>query len=312
MVLLKRKRLAIVQLAILAVALAGCKRDEAFIPESPIFSNATYNSPLTKKVVDKVNLVQKVITDTVTQIAPGVKQVTINYLDYSNNPMRLFIVEADLNTPNITIKAGTPNNKTAFSKQTVADIARTQDTVGNRVLVAINGDFFNATTGEPQSILYKNGVAVRPFYKLCTLCTFLSVDNQGNPTIGSLGRAAQIDTTKIRDAIGGYHWLVTDGVKISQGDPSIDPRTAVGVTSNKIVYLVVIDGRKTDYSNGMSFSQLSDVFMALGVKDAINMDGGGSTTLVVKEGTAWTVKNRPSDGVERAVGDAVTIVDVSK
>ncbi|MEJ7828321.1 MAG: phosphodiester glycosidase family protein, partial [Segetibacter sp.] len=62
-------------------------------------------------------------------------------------------------------------------------------------------------------------------------------------------------------------------------------------------------------SNGISFSQLSDMFFALGVKDAINMDGGGSTTLVVKEGASWAVKNRPSDnGTQRAVANGWTIV----
>ncbi|MEJ7827831.1 MAG: phosphodiester glycosidase family protein, partial [Segetibacter sp.] len=85
--------------------------------------------------------------------------------------------------------------------------------------------------------------------------------------------------------------------------------TAVGVTSNKLVYFVVVDGRKADYSNGMSFAQLSDVFFALGVKDAINLDGGGSSTLVVREGAAFKVKNRPSDGAERAVANGLTIVE---
>ncbi len=60
----------------------------------------------------------------------------------------------------------------------------------------------------------------------------------------------------------------------------------------------------------MSFSQLSEMYFALGVNDAINMDGGGSTTLVLKEGAAFTVKNKPSAGSERAVANAWTIVDV--
>ena len=63
------------------------------------------------------------------------------------------------------------------------------------------------------------------------------------------------------------------------------------------------------YSNGMSFAQLTNVFMALGVKDAINMDGGGSSTLVIREGSNFAVKNSPSGGVQRAVANAWTIVD---
>lgn len=305
--LLSRKNIA-VHITALIFVLIGCKAEKVFIPESPIITNQTYKSPLTKKITDKVNLVKRVVADTLTEIAPGVKQTTISYIDYADRPMRLFIVEADLNNPNITIKAGTPNNRTQFAKQIVSDIARTQDTAGSRVLVAINGDYFNVTSGEPQSILYKNGVAVKQLFRLCALCTFLSIDKTGIPSIVSKDRVPLIDSTKIQNAVGGFHWLVRDSAKVVQGDPSIEPRTAVGVAANRVVYFVVIDGRKSDYSNGMSFGQLSDVFFALGVKDAINLDGGGSSTLVVKEGTAFQVKNRPSDGMERPVANAITIV----
>lgn len=308
MFLFINRKISVAVITSLVLTVSGCKQENAFIPDSPLFLNQTYNSTLTQKITDRVNLVKKVVADTLTEIAPGVRQTTINYIDYSDKPMRLFIVEADLSNPNITIKAATPNNAPQFNKQLVTEIARRQDTVGSRVLVAINGDFFNVTTGEPQSILYKNGVAIKPLFKLCTLCTFLSVDQSGVPSIVSKERVPFIDSTKIQNAVGGFHWLVRDSVKVTQGDPSIEPRTAVGVSANKIVYFVVVDGRKTDYSNGMSFSQLSDVFIALGVKDAINLDGGGSSTLVVKQGTNFNVNNRPSDGVERVVANAITIV----
>ncbi len=303
---LKKIRLHILLVVFTAtLTLTGCKPEAIVIPESPIFAGRNFASPLTGKIVDRVNLVKKVVKDTVIQLAPGVKQVNINYLDYSDKPMALYLLEVDLNTPGIALKTGTPNNSTAYGKKTVAEIAKAQDTVGNRVLAAVNGDYFNTTTGEPQSILFKNGVAIKPLYRLCALCTFLSIDNAGIPTIVSKDRV--IDSTKIREAVGGYHWLVRDSVRISQGDASIEPRTGVGV-SGKVVYFVMVDGRQATWSNGMSFAQISNVFYALGVKDAINLDGGGSTTLVVKEGADWVVKNKPSDGTPRAVANAWTIV----
>ncbi len=142
------------------IASAACNREDIFIPDSPLLVNKIYQSPLTKKVVDKVNLVQSVVADSLTEIAPGVKQTTINYLDYSNKPMRLFIIEADLNNPKITMKAGTPNNRTAYARQTVSEIARLQDTIGNRVLSAVNGDFFNAATNDILKTCYfRNGLS---------------------------------------------------------------------------------------------------------------------------------------------------------
>ncbi len=284
----------------------GCKTEEIFIPDSPLFTNQTYISSLTKKVVVKVNLVKRVVADTLTELAPGIKQTTINYIDYADKPMRLFIVEADLNNPLVTIKAATPNNSNVYAKQTVSDIARFNDVTGSRVIAAVNGDFFNTTTSEPQSILYRNNMPVKSVSKLCALCTAISVDNQGMPSI--IIKDKPVDSTKIKEAIGGYHLLIKDSLRVAQGDPSIEPRTSVGITSNNMVYIVVVDGRKADYSNGMSFAQLSDVFAALGVRDAINLDGGGSTTLVVKEGTTFSVKNNPSDGNQRAVANALAIV----
>lgn len=288
----------------------GCKRESITVPDSPLFSAQNFKSPLTTQIVNRVNLVKTVLADTLKELAPGVKQTTIRYIDYSNLPMALYILEVDLNNPRIKIKAGTPNNNNAFSTQVVSGIASTQDGVGNKVLAAVNGDFFGIPgqpLGEPQSILFKNAVGIKPMYKLCTLCTYLSVDDMGKAAIGTKTRS--VDSLRIKEAVGGYHLLVQDSARVSQGDPSIDPRTAVGVTSGNIVYFVVVDGRQPAYSNGMSFAQLSNVFMALGVKDAINMDGGGSSTLVVREGSNFAVKNIPLGGVERAVANAWTIVD---
>ncbi|HVK97921.1 MAG TPA: phosphodiester glycosidase family protein [Flavisolibacter sp.] len=286
---------------------SGCEKKPITIPDSPVFQKYTYASPLSKKIVDRVSLVKTVVADTLVTLAPGVTQTTLNYLDYSDKPMRLFILEVDLNNPRIKIKAGTPNNANTYGRQTVTDIAIRSDAPNNRVIAAVNGDYFNPTTGEPQSILYKNGVAIKPVSALCALCTFLSIDKQGNPMIVS--KDMTIDPTTIQDAVGGFHWLIRNGQRVTQGDPSIEPRTAVGVTTDKKVYFVVIDGRLATYSNGMNFGQLSHVFFALGVKDAINMDGGGSSTLVVKEGAGWAIKNRPSDGVPRTVANAWLIVD---
>lgn len=266
-----------------------------------------FSSPLTKKITDQTVLIKTFQKDSLIQIAEGLKETVIVYLNGGFQPMKMFILEVDLNSINLRLKAGTPNNKSTFSKQTVSEIARSQDTVGNRVLATLNGDYFNSS-GVPQSALYKNGVAIKDQY--CDLCTFLAIDGFNKATIVS--KNIVFETSKIKEAVGGYHWLIKNSQKVPQGDVSIEPRTAVGITSNNVVYFILADGRQATYSNGMSFGNLSDVFFALGVKDAINLDGGGSSTLVIKENTEWRVKNKPSDGSQRLVANAWTIVDVKK
>ena len=91
------------------------------------------------------------------------------------------------------------------------------------------------------------------------------------------------------------------------------PRTAVGIGRNgQRLLLVVVDGRQKPYSDGMTLPELAEVMRGLGARDAINLDGGGSTTMVYAEpGTAnpLRIANRPSDPAgERPVGDALAIV----
>lgn len=299
------RRYVIVIIAFLLTTGQACKKAKTGQPTPPPPVIVKVYSPLTKKITDLTNLIKTFQSDTLIQISPGLSETVITYLNTGDLPMKVFILEVDLNIPTLKIKAGTPNNSNAFARQTMSEIARTQDTAGSRVLAAVNGDYFNLTTGVPSSAIYKKGIAIKSQY--CTLCTFMAIDDQNKASIVSKDRP--VDTTKIREAIGGYHFLIKNSLKFTQGDVSIEPRTTVGVTAANVVYFVVVDGRLASYSNGISFSQLSDMYAALGVKDAINLDGGGSTTLVIKEGTSWAVKNRPSDGSQRQVANGWTIVD---
>ena len=95
------------------------------------------------------------------------------------------------------------------------------------------------------------------------------------------------------------------------GDPSFaygwfvkrNPRTIAGVDGLGRTVLVTVDGRSTR-DLGLSIPEAADVARSLGLVDAINLDGGGSTTMVV----GGQVINHPSDATgERPVGDALLI-----
>jgi exopolysaccharide biosynthesis protein len=110
------------------------------------------------------------------------------------------------------------------------------------------------------------------------------------------------------DAIGGDRMLVSNG-KVALG-PCVgsvctrNPRTAIGLTADGRVLLVVVDGRQAT-SAGMSMAELAQ-FMAvrLGASSAINLDGGGSSTIAIK----GHVVNQPSDGFERSLTNAVVVL----
>ena len=87
------------------------------------------------------------------------------------------------------------------------------------------------------------------------------------------------------------------------------PRTAVGFNQDSTkLLLVTVDGRQPGHSIGMSLSELANFMLRLGCFQAINLDGGGSTTMLV--GTR--VVNRPSDASgERAVANALLVISTA-
>ncbi len=79
------------------------------------------------------------------------------------------------------------------------------------------------------------------------------------------------------------------------------PRTMVGITGNRHLLFVVVDGRQPGYADGMSLFELRALAHSLGCTDALNLDGGGSTTMVVDGQGINGVVNRPSGKIERPV-----------
>ena len=90
---------------------------------------------------------------------------------------------------------------------------------------------------------------------------------------------------------------------------SRQPRTAIGATKSGKVMLLVCDGRGQNGSNGLTLSEMADIFVEAGMDFAINLDGGGSSAIVGYDGQLC---NAPSDGSQRAVPTAVVISEMAQ
>jgi len=75
------------------------------------------------------------------------------------------------------------------------------------------------------------------------------------------------------------------------------PRTIIGEYANGDLIFIVVDGRQSDWSAGVTLERLLEKLVELGVKEGYNLDGGGSSTFVYK----GEILNRPSDGKARPV-----------
>ena len=123
---------------------------------------------------------------------------------------------------------------------------------------------------------------------------------------------------KLMELVGGFPRIVkdgqnyaVDGYREEGGSASfhtdIHPRTGIGFSADSTtVYFVTVDGRQVS-SKGINLIDLADVMISLGVAQGMNLDGGGSTTMVVRN----QVKNSPSDGNERSVANALLAVSTA-
>lgn len=123
--------------------------------------------------------------------------------------------------------------------------------------------------------------------------------------------------SRLRSLVGGIPRIVLDGKNIaglpeylegagSEFSSRRHPRTGVGFSrDSSVVYFVTVDGRQ-ESSVGMSLPEFADLMISLGVHQGLNLDGGGSTTMVVED----TVVNSPSDSAgERPVGNCLLLME---
>jgi exopolysaccharide biosynthesis protein len=118
-----------------------------------------------------------------------------------------------------------------------------------------------------------------------------------------------------REIVNGAGLLIRDGAPMSgwQGAENLvpgtftdvrHPRTLIGLDRKGALWLAAIDGRQPDHSVGMTFAELQGLCRRLEFQHALNLDGGGSTTMVIGS----EIVNRPSDATgPRPVSDAILV-----
>ncbi len=123
------------------------------------------------------------------------------------------------------------------------------------------------------------------------------------------------DSAKWRDVVfacGGSERLLSNGSNVASASTAA-PRTALGVKADGSVLLYTVDGRQAGVSAGATFAETAARMAELGCVDAVNLDGGGSTTLgTVLPGNSYgtlTIINSPSGGALRSCGDYIFLVN---
>jgi len=196
-------------------------------------------------------------------------------------------------------------------------------------IAAINAGFFSLETGKPTAFLKIDGKVVsttsrargavgvldrRGVTELLFDRVRVTTARRGRPHYEPLLGSSPGDWSRVPDAVGGAGLLMLDGreltdwtdERIAAGfETTRHPRTLIGTDAQGAIWLVTVDGRNPALSLGMSFAELQRLSRRLGLRSALNLDGGGSTTMWV----AGRIVNHPSDpGGPRKVSDAILVV----
>ncbi len=229
----------------------------------------------------------------------------------------MHVVEIDLTSPGISFFT-TPSNGPLPGEVTGQ---KTRDFLdANDLQVAINGGFYTldsqATNPDGTTVIYRNvvhlavsaGEHVSPFSGNGS--THEGAINISPTNVPQLISPANVNNSNFTPAqpnvtlfntVGGNEQLIRNGVVVAT-DAVLHPRSAMGYKPGKL-FLFAVDGRQSGYSEGMTTIEMANLLKNdYGITNALNLDGGGSTTLAFGY-DAPRVMNRPSDGFERTVGN---------
>jgi hypothetical protein len=203
----------------------------------------------------------------------------------------IHVVRVDLDAPGISlfVTPGTPTGEYEQTARTTSDFLSRYD-----LQVAINGDFFHPfyergpldfypKSGEGIDMhglsisggeMYSNGFATGAFETM-----YISVDNEVTFSVPDF---------EPFHAISG-NWLLVENGQFNPPNEFVrdslvqQPRTAIGLDVNEdTLILMLVDGRQPNYSEGITVAELASLLIEYGAHTALNLDGGGSVTLVVE------------------------------
>jgi hypothetical protein len=230
----------------------------------------------------------------------------------------MFIVEVDMTSPGLSFLVS-PSNGVLPGDNTPQTTRDFVTQVGAQI--GINGAFYDFSTGgqlEALGLAVSNGDIYSGFESTFRDALNISQDNIAT-IIHSTGRGGPAHTPDVPlyNAVCGNTLLVSGGVNVAiTTNTAIHPRTAVGVKPDGKLLIFTVDGRVPAHSNGLTYVEMANILLRWGVRDAINLDGGTSTTLVMDNPLTLpndpAVINVPSDGFESAVTNNFAVFAVPR
>ncbi len=222
------------------------------------------------------------------------KKATVKVFSLKEAGYRGYLAKVKLHDPK-AIKLVMAGDKLGHKGETTSAAA---DRTG--AVLAINAGGFSK---DKNGLLYPMGVTVVDgeiiaFYQ--TGLSFIGFNKKGNLVGGDIQSREDVEALDVEQGATFVPTLLKDGKKQkipSKWKNKREPRTMIGHFSNGDLLFIVIDGRQKGYSNGVTLEEAQTKLLEWNVRDAYNLDGGGSSAFVYD----GKLLNSPSDGRQRKV-----------
>jgi hypothetical protein len=237
---------------------------------------------------------------------------------HAPRPLVIHVVQANLNAPGISflVTPGKTTQGRELPARTTSQFLSEFD-----LQVAVNGDFFEPwRSNSPWDYYPHAGDPVDVMGLASSRGTTYSMEQPGYPTLYiSPDNQAQFNAPRgsVYNALSGNALFIEQGQVLTQGSGAYldtpQPRTAIALDKTaRSLIIFVVDGRQPNYSEGVTLAELAEIVLEYGGDTALNLDGGGSATLVVRGRSGRPVQlNSPIDnripGRERPVANHLGI-----
>ncbi len=215
----------------------------------------------------------------------------------------------NLDPDNIALEGVADKNQYWKAEQLTKTVAY-YESLGYNVVGAMN-TALAYDSNAPYGYMVYNGVVLGTPEIHKGAQTYLAIDGEGNCELRSM--STPLDGSEVTAISANFGWLVKDGALVSktvERTSSDASRSMIGIKADGTLVFCQVDGRNAPFSSGLSNYEMGEMMLSLGCVNAVNCDGGGSSTFVSKrEGEDSNVmRSVPSDGSERATINSVIIV----
>jgi hypothetical protein len=249
---------------------------------------------------------KRFITDSIFNLNDGVTYAKIQFIDGLDQIQLMHIIEADLNNSKIGVVSMVPFGIFLPNLQTIPDMARDNDGLGGKIIAAINGDNWAASTtnayGNPANGFVSYGKNMKSWVNNATNITrpYLGVKKNGEVMIGNTQNNVTypftwIEQTEFEHLVAGPSTWVTYNQYNNTANTDLILRSVVGLNEvEKKLYFITFDGRTPGVATGMGAPSIARIIRDLGVTKSFMPNLHANVQLVVRKEEKFNNKDKVS------------------